>query len=258
MTIKKIESVDNPQFKQIKKLLNSVKERRKANATIIDGIHLVQSLTSTGIVPNIIAVCENNLDHEEIQQCLSLFPTTTQVCFSEKLFSLISPVETPIGILAVIAIPQPSPTKYTSAVLLENIQDPGNLGSIMRNAAAAGIDAVYLSKGCTEAWSPKALRAGMGAQFTIPVYENTVLNDTAMLFDKRVATELNASEALYDIDLTGNTAFIFGNEGAGLSKELSQIATNRIKIPMPGNVESLNVASACAVCFFERVRQMEY
>jgi TrmH family RNA methyltransferase len=128
---------------------------------------------------------------------------------------------------------------------------------MLRSAAAAGADTVYLSKGCADAWSPKALRGGMGAQFQLALIEHADLMAVGQAFaGKLIATSLAASDSLYDLDLTGPTAFVFGNEGAGLSEELLALASHRTRIPMPGQVESLNAAAAAAICLFERVRQL--
>ena len=140
-------------------------------------------------------------------------------------------------------------------MLLENIQDPGNLGSMLRSAAAAGCDAVYLSIGCADAWSPKVLRAAMGGHFVLNIYENADLLQVAELFDGTIfAAALDAKTSLYDNQLQGNIAFAIGNEGAGLSAELLCKA-KPVAIPMPGKVESLNAAAAAAICLFEAVRQ---
>jgi len=166
-------------------------------------------------------------------------------------------VETPIGILAVITIPKSVSVVHKAAVMLENIQDPGNLGSIIRTAAAAGIKRICLSKGCAEAWSPKSLRSGMGAQFNIEIVEQVDLDNEVKNYNKVIVTSLDAAVSLYDIELTNSVAFVFGNEGAGVSEGLLSRATHKVKIPMPGNIESLNVSAAVAICLFERVRQME-
>jgi TrmH family RNA methyltransferase len=140
--------------------------------------------------------------------------------------------------------------------LLEDIQDPGNLGSILRSAAAAGCDAVFLSQGCADVWSAKVLRAGMGGHFLLSLQEVADLPAVAAQFKgKLLATSLSAYTSLYNCDLQGSLAFAVGNEGAGLSARLMQFATQQIKIPMPGKVESLNVAAATAVCLFEAARQ---
>ena len=130
------------------------------------------------------------------------------------------------------------------------------MGSILRSAAAAGCDLAYLSADCVDAWSPKVLRAGMGAHFSLALREEPELAKAARLFPGQVlATSLQAQKSLYGCDLTGATAFIVGNEGAGVSPELLDAAGETVFIPMPGGVESLNVGAAAAICLFERVRQ---
>lgn len=253
---KHITSVDNPKFKQLKKLATSARERRKAGQTLLDGVHLLHALADAGGVPELIVVREGAEHDEEIARCLARYASVPTLLFAPALFDAVSPVETPVGVLGLLFVPTPEQQTCRSAVLLENIQDPGNLGSILRTAAAAGVDAVFLSKGCAEAWSPKALRAGMGAHFVLAIHEQQELAQAAKGFDAAVATRLDGTQSLYDVDLAGSVAFVFGNEGAGLSPELSACATHQVTIPMPGKVESLNVAAAVAVCLFEWVRQL--
>lgn len=252
---KSITSADNPQFKQLKKLAGSARERRKTGQTLLDGVHLLHALADAGGLPQLLVLREGAQETAELRQCLARFPQVPALLLPPVLFDAVAPVETPTGMLALLNIAASPLGDYRCAVLLENIQDPGNLGSIIRTAAAAGCDAVFLSKGCAEAWSPKALRAGMGAHFAIAIHEQQDIVDAARGFAAVVATRLDATRSLYDLDLTGSTAFVFGNEGAGLSPALSACATQQVIIPMPGKIESLNVAAAVAVCLFERVRQ---
>lgn len=251
-----ITSADNPHYKSLKKLSGSARERRKVGRTIIDGIHLFECLARYNVEPELVVLRAGSEGKAEVIRCRSFFPSVRTLVLSETLFDALSPVETPVGLLAVIAVPVSEMAVSTAAVLLENIQDPGNLGALLRTAAAAGIDAAYLSSGCTEAWSPKALRAGMGAQFALALFENENLATVAQNYQSVVATQLDADTSLYNVDLRGSVAFLFGNEGAGVTHELAMTANHRIKIPMPGGVESLNVAAAAAVCLFERVRQL--
>ncbi|HSQ04408.1 MAG TPA: RNA methyltransferase, partial [Burkholderiales bacterium] len=142
------------------------------------------------------------------------------------------------------------------SLLLEDIQDPGNLGSILRSAAAAGVGQVVLSRGSVHAWSPRVLRAGMGAHFALQIHEDADLLKSVTAFRGRVvATRQDAPRVVFDADLTGTVALLFGNEGGGLPASLLQAAHDVVSIPMPGKSESLNVAAAAAVCLFERVRQ---
>jgi TrmH family RNA methyltransferase len=177
----------------------------------------------------------------------------------DKLFAELSELKTPTGILALIESIESDPIDFIDfhfGLLLEDIQDPGNLGSILRSAAAAGCDAVYLSAACADAWSPKVLRAAMGGHFALRIYSQQNLINVVKGFSGQLfATSLQATEVLYDCDLRGDVGFILGNEGAGLSADLLALVTRQITIPMPGKVESLNAAAAGAVCLFEAVRQ---
>ncbi len=148
------------------------------------------------------------------------------------------------------------PAPPFDCLLLEEIQDAGNLGSILRTAAAAGVREVHLSRGSAFAWSPRVLRAGQGAHFSLAIREGAALAEVAAAFrGSVVATAPDAPESLFALDLRPPVAWIFGNEGAGISPALAAQATHRAHIPMPGGAESLNVAAAAAVCLFEAVRQ---
>ena len=141
-------------------------------------------------------------------------------------------------------------------LLLENIQDPGNVGTLLRSAAAGGAGHVLLSAQCAFAWSPKVLRAAMGAHFALNIVEGADLE--AFIGGYRgitVALSADAEASLYDLDLHGPVAFIIGNEGTGLSEAVKAAATRRARIPMPGRMESLNAGVAGSLCLFEAVRQ---
>ena len=140
--------------------------------------------------------------------------------------------------------------------MLEDIQDPGNLGSILRSAAAAGCDTVFLSQGCADVWSSKVLRAAMGGHFFLSIYESVDLIAVAEAFQGTIfAGVLNTKNSVYECDLRGQLAIAVGNEGAGLSASLLATTDKHFSIPMTGQIESLNVAVATAVCLFEAVRQ---
>ena len=141
-------------------------------------------------------------------------------------------------------------------LLLEDLQDPGNVGSILRSAAAAGVAQVFMSRHCAFAWSPKVLRAGQGGHFYLEIFEGVDLVAWAKSYHgTTVATVVAGGEPLYSADLRPPVAIAIGNEGGGLSVELRAAASRRVTIPMPGNFESLNAAAAAAVCLFECVRQ---
>lgn len=266
--MKVINSRDNPFFKQLVKLEKSARQRKTTGLTLLDGVHLISAYQLALGAPKSLIVSESGCGNEEIKGLLAGQGAGTDMdvfMLSDVLFREASPVKTPTGILALISIPLPSAVrvrknkkKESFCVLLEAIQDPGNLGSILRSAAAAGASDIYLSDGCADAWSPKTLRAAMGAHFLLRIYERSSLSEVARGFSgKVIATALKAETSLYQTRLTGPVAFVFGNEGMGLSEAVLQATNERISIPMPGGMESLNAAAAAAVCFFERVRQMK-
>lgn len=191
----------------------------------------------------------------EISGLLREMPEVPVTLLADGLFQMLSELKTPSGVLALIPVPEAGTKPAQRAVWLEDIQDPGNLGSILRTAAAASFDAAYLSAGCADAWSPKVLRAAMGGHFMLDIHERVDLLQLAAAFDgTSYATSLQARRRLYDCDLRGRLAFAFGNEGSGLSPALQEMLQEQIIIPISG-VESLNVAAAAAICMFEVVRQ---
>lgn len=258
-----ITSREHPKVKQLARLQQSARFRKQSKLAILDGIHLIQSCLSAGNFPHVLAVSETGQHHVEIAALLencSAQDSTQIIRMADRVFEKISPVQSPSGILACIAIPDtacPStPFSQNLCVLLESIQDPGNLGTILRSAASAGADHVYLSADCADAWSPKTLRAAMGAHFVLKIYMDCNLAEIAALFQGQViGTSPAAAKHLYQFDFTKPTAFVFGNEGAGLSDTMRQAVTDMASIPMPGRVESLNAAIAASICLYEKVRQ---
>jgi TrmH family RNA methyltransferase len=256
--IKRISSRDNPFFKSLHRISSSARERREIGQTLLDGPHLLRAFLEAGGKPKHLLVNETALQDAEIAALLIACASVPQTQFDDALFAQLSELKTPNGLLALIDIPldKVEVTHSQFGLLLEDIQDPGNLGSIMRSAAAAGCDAVFLSQGCADAWSPKVLRAGMGGHFVLSITESADLLEVAAKFaGKILAASLLADKSLYDSNLRGKLAFVVGNEGAGLSKPLLDAAQQHFIIPMPGKVESLNAAAATAVCLFEAVRQ---
>ena len=257
--MKKIISPENPRFKMLQKLLQSARARRREGLSLLDGIHLVAAYRDHVGMPEQVIVRQASLDDSEIRALLATLAPGVAFVVSDGLFRQLSTVETPTGIMAAVKTPRPhaAPADAGACVMLEDIQDPGNLGSILRTSAAAGIEHVILSKGSVHAWSPRVLRAAMGAHFMLQIHEQCDLLQLAHAFKGRViATGLRAAKSVFAADLTGRVALAFGNEGAGLSPALLSAAHEVFAIPMPGKVESLNAAAAAAVCLFERVRQL--
>jgi RNA methyltransferase, TrmH family len=260
MSFKHIISRDNPVFKQLKKLADNSRERRSEGQTRLDGVHLIEAYMAAFGEPVMIIIPEGKSSTEATGLIQTLTEIST-IMLPTLMFAELTPVASATGILALVKIPQLTAAEHPSFVLmLEDIQDPGNLGSMLRTAAAAGVETVYLSTSCTDAWSPKALRGGQGAQFVLPIIERANLVAELENFDGNSYATTMQGESLYSQDLTQATAFVMGNEGAGLRKQTVAVATKRITIPMTesqfGSVESLNAGAAAAICLFERKRQV--
>ena len=181
-------------------------------------------------------------------------------------FRKLSDTQTPQGILAVVRITERTPEEVLSDssglyVILENLQDPGNLGTILRSCEAAGASGVIMNTGCADIWNPKVVRATMGAIFRVPFTIVPDLRDTVRMIHER-GGECHAAHLRgavpYDVpDYRGMSAFMIGNEGEGLTPELTALADRRIIIPMKGAVESLNAAMAATILLFEAARQRQ-
>jgi TrmH family RNA methyltransferase len=258
MTETCIHSRDNPLFKRLKKLAESARARRDARMTLLDGEHLLAAYLDAGGEPQTLVRAESKSWPASIARC----PAAKTVVLADALFAELSPVVTPTGILAEAGWVAPVASPGVAlVVVLEDIQDPGNLGAMLRTAAAAGATLAILSKACHDPWSPKALRGGQGAQFILPMRHDDELPAWLQHFEgQSVALALDEHAAtidFYTLDLRLPTALIVGNEGAGVSSALAQAASVRARIPMPGRVESLNAAAALAVAAFETVRQRQ-
>ena len=144
-------------------------------------------------------------------------------------------------------------------VVLENVTDPGNMGTLIRTADAAGADGIFLSKGCVDIYNPKVIRATMGSIFHLPIYRNLNLMDLMEDFKnnnvKTLAAHLKGTSTPYKVDMTTACAVIIGNEANGLSDEISEMASDLVKIPMPGKAESMNAGIAGGILIYEAVRQ---
>ena len=258
--LKAIRSRNNPTVKALAKLAGSSRERKKKGSTLLEGERLVRAYGDSGGTAKAILASESALADASTRAFVENFPAGERLALSDGVFAAISQLASAAGVAAVIRTPEPSPLPRPASgcLLLENIQDPGNLGSILRTAVAAGTSQVFLSASSVFAWSPKVVRAGMGAHFFVSIFENVDLAALARSFSGRIiATAPRAATSLYDLDLKGDVAWLFGNEGAGLSSAARSLATTEVRIPMPGQAESLNVAAAAAICLFEQVRRRE-
>jgi TrmH family RNA methyltransferase len=239
------------------KLGDSARQRREMGLALLEGVHLAQEYLVSGGVAAHWIVSESGIKNAEVLALLARHPEVKPVVFTDDLMVHCTTVDEPQGIAAVIPIPIVSTLPVTgSCLVLESLQDPGNLGTLIRSAAASGLEAVVCSKGTAHLWSPKVLRASQGAHFKVRLYEGVNLPLWLKGYDGRVVAAVGGAPAhCFGADLTGNVALLVGNEGAGLSAELQQLATLRVSIPMIHGVESLNAAVAGSVLMFERLRQ---
>lgn len=256
MTETAISSRDNPIFKRLKKLAGSARARREAQMTLLDGEHLLTAFLDAGGEPHTL-VRAASFDAGSLSRLAARCPRAKTIVLPDALFAELAPVATPTGVLTEAAwLAAPASDAVPLVIVLEDIQDPGNLGSILRAGAAAGATLAVLSKGCHDPWSPKALRGGQGAQFVLPLLTGADvpawLNGFA---GQSVALALAEDSDFYALDLAGPIALVVGNEGAGLSAAVHAAASVCAHIPMAGRVESLNASAALAVAAFEAMRQ---
>lgn len=226
---------------------------------MLEGEHTIAAFVARRGVPETLIVDETWLDRSGVRALAQAGGERT-LAIPATLFAELATLPEGIGIVAVVPAPRPAPaTPSDFCVLLDDVQDPGNVGSVLRSAAAAGVTQAWLSKHCAFAWSPKVLRAAQGAHFHLDIFEDVDLAAWAATFrasaGRVVATVVRGGVDLFRAQLTGRIALAIGNEGAGLSPALASAADLTVTIPMPGGVESLNAAAAAAVCLFECVRQ---
>lgn len=259
--MERITSRHNAQFKHARKLAKSARARTEARQVFLDGTRLIEAYAARfGLEAVTLLVSEHRADRPEIQRILQKAESARVRLLPDELFADLAQVETPEGISALAALPTIQPTLPDDfRILLEGVQDSGNLGALLRTAAAAGATSACLAKGCADAWSPRSLRGGMGAQFSLAVREH-IDELASSLTDFQgtvVATSPRAAQTIYEVDLRGPVAMIFGSEGRGLPQAILSMANQLVQIPMAGSIESLNVAAAAAVCCFERHRQIQ-
>ena len=252
--MKQITSRENPLFKSLLDLASSSRARREEGRIVLDGVHLVRAyLERFGAQGVELAVKESAADHPEIKALIQRAPA---VKLSDALFDEAAPVRSPVGIIAMTPRPEVPGLESGFQVLLDGVQDPGNLGAILRSAAAAGASMAHLSRTCADPWSPKALRGGMGAQFLLPTRQHEDLAAAATgLGVTLIACAADATLSLFEADLSGPLAFVIGGEGAGISEALSARAERKVRIPMRAGTESLNAGAAAAICFYEWFRR---
>ena len=253
-----LRSRDNPRVRRWRALTHEARARRAERRALIEGPHLLAAYLDTGARPQAIAVSESGADDAEVA-ALARRCELEPVRMTDALFRWIVDVASPVGVATEIALPGTEEGIGTArhAVFLDAIQDSGNVGAILRSAAAFGVDTAVLGRGCADPWSPKVLRAGMGGHFSLRIVEAENLGDALAEFNGPVVcTVARGGETPASVDLSGRLGWILGAEGRGVSDALVALATHRVTIPMAREIESLNVAAAAAILLYERARQL--
>ena len=256
----RITSRHNPRLKEAGRLVASARDRRKAGRCVLEGEHLVEVYAQRCGAPETRVVADAFLDRPAVRALAQRFDERTLVV-PAALFHEMAVLPAEVGLLAVVPAPSRAVTPGRAfCLLLEEVQDPGNVGSILRSAAAAGVEDVYLSARCAFAWAPKVLRAGMGGHFHLAIHEDVDLPAWATAYRARGGSVLGTvgrgGDDAFEVPLARPLALAIGNEGAGLSAALLGACSGKVTIPMPGGVESLNAAAAAAVVLFEAVRRV--
>ena len=240
-------SRDNPRVKRWARLVADARFRKKEGRTVIEGPHLLAALAQHGMKPVAVIVTEEGLEKEEVRKLAGDSP----LLVSKGVFKSIVDAENPPGIAAEIAIPKRN-QRGEAHVFLEGVQDPSNVGAIIRSAAAFGIGRIVLDEACADPWSPKALRAGMGGHFSLRIDETKDFEDELKAFEGTlVCTVPKGGISLRKLSSEKPLGWIFGAEGRGVSPLAAHHARLRVTIPMSEGVESLNVAAAAAICLYE-------
>ncbi len=258
--MKTVSSRDNAAYKAMAKLAASTAERRKRSLTVLDGTHLVGAFLDSRRAVDSLVVSRSGLERAEVAALAARVPDSHVTLVTDALFEAISTVESATGLLAAVPTPRgtPVPNDADLVLLVEDLQDPGNLGTLLRSAAAAGAAHVLLSPGSVFAWSQKVVRSARGAHFALNIVEGADLETWLAAYRGRsVALAGEASRSLYEVGLGAPLAILVGNEGAGLSASLRERATHVARIPMPGRMESLNAGVAGSLCLFEALRQRQ-
>lgn len=251
-----ITSSQNPRIKLVRALLGRAKERRDAGAFVVEGVRLVEEAEARDWKFQFVLydTSLNARGSSLVERLLSREIEVEEV--SEPLMKSLSDTETPQGILAVLELNQLPIPNYLDFVLIpDQIRDPGNLGTLLRTAAAAGVQAVFVPPETTDAFAPKVVRSGMGAHFRLPIQSMKWEKIRRETKDLQVYLADMDGKPCWETDLRGPLSLIVGSEAEGASEEARQLSSQRISIPMAGRVESLNAGVAGSVLMFEVVRQ---
>jgi TrmH family RNA methyltransferase len=247
MTI--IRSRDNPRVKRWAKLATDSSFRKREGRVLIEGPHLVAEALQAGLKPLALIVSESGIQKNQVK---SLIGEHEPVMLSDRVFGVVADADTPPGIAAEFEVPQVRPETSGPAVFLEGVQDPANIGAILRSAAAFGVGDVVLDRACADPWSPKVLRAAMGGHFKLALRQVSDLAKALEDFQgTTICTVSSGGTPLKELQLRGRVGWIFGSEGRGVSPALAAKAGLKATIQMSPGSESINVAAAAAICLYD-------
>lgn len=251
-----ITSSQNPKLKLVRTLQGRAKERREANAFVVEGVRLVEEAVKADWQFQFVLFSDGLSERgKELVKILTASQIEVEETSGDLLQNL-SETESPQGILAVLPLSNlPIPDSPNFVLIPDQIRDPGNLGTLLRTAAAAGAQAALLPPETTDAFAPKVLRAGMGAHFRLPIHSMTWDEIREQIKDLKIYLADMNGRSCWEIDLHQPLALIIGSEAEGASEEARKLTAQKIAIPMPGNIESLNAGVAGSVLMFEVLRQ---
>lgn len=257
-------SSQNPLIKEVKSL-KSRKDREAKGLFFVEGSRIVEEAANENTDIKYTVISEDYASGDEGRRLSGILEKSgcRNYMVPDGLYKQLTDTETPQGILAVIGLGERRTIDDTGSddlyVILENIRDPGNMGTIMRTADAAGFTGVIVSSGCVDVYNTKVLRATMGSIFHIPVYYCSTAPDAVRLLKSKgikvYASHLKGSCSLYEADMTVPASIVIGSEAEGVSEETALSADMLIRIPMPGRAESLNASVAAGIMMYEAVRQ---
>ena len=254
--MKHLSSAGNPLFRTLRALAHEPAAVRRLDLAWLEGIHLAASALDAGLEPVALACTEAALADAEIADLVRRAGESRVVLLEPALWRQLSAVGHGREVGLLVHRPPPAAPRPGVAVVLDRVQDAGNVGALLRTAAAAGAGTVYCLRGCAGLWTAKVLRAGMGAHFALALVEDVRWEDIeARLPRPLYATAGQGTRELYQLDLRGELSWVFGNEGTGVDPAVLARCDAGVRIPQRGAVESLNVAAAAAVCLYEGLRQ---
>ena len=251
-----ISSTHNPKLKLIRALQGRAKERRENGAFVVEGVRLVEEAVNANWQMRFVLFDEtlNERGRSQVESLKSRGVDVEEI--STSLMKSLSETESPQGVVAVLELNQLPITNFPNFILIpDQIRDPGNLGTLLRTAAAAGVQAVLLPPETTDAFAPKVVRSGMGAHFHLPIHSMTWDEIEKMTKGLQVFLADMDGLSCWETDLRQPLALVIGGEADGASKSARKLANQKISIPMTGNIESLNAGVAGSVLMFEVVRQ---